>query len=132
VARTFNAPLQSRTAGTYGPFTIDGRQLGDNGARIELIRATDGIWPGASTTLAARVLWEFDYGSGFQPAGSADYFGGTQVDRWTQGVRLADYCNIYWPKELVGGVLTPVPPNAARVSIILFDTLNIGASTQWL
>jgi hypothetical protein len=132
MARTFNVPLQVRPAAIYGPFAIDGRQVGDNGARIEFARSTDGVWPGTSTDIVLKLTWDFDYGAGFQFAGGTHYFGGVQPARFGGGNRLIESCNIFWPKELVDGVLTPIPPNAARVTLELLAALNIGASLIWL
>jgi len=134
VARNVNVPVQSRPANTYGPFTVDGRQLGDVGAVITIARSTDGVWPGTTEDPAMDVLWEFDYGQGFVSAGSTRYFGGTRQMpvHLGGGVRLSEFCRILWAKELVDGQLVPVPPDAARVTFVLHQTLNVGASLQWL
>ncbi len=133
MARTFNVPLQVRPAGTYGPFEINQRQLGDAGARVVLTRSTDGVWPGASTDIVVQVSWEFDYGQGFVPAGNTHYFGGIQPQRFgVAGNRLVEYCNILWAKEIVNGELVPVVPDSARITVVLLQSLNIGASVQWL
>lgn len=136
MARTFSIPIQSRVAGVYGPFEIDSRQLGDAGAIITINRSTDGVWPGTTDDVALDVLVEFDYGQGFVAQGNPTMrcFGGTR-QQVGGSVRLSEFLSIRWAKIRINpepAPLTPVPPDAVRVTFTLHMTLNVGASVQWI
>lgn len=132
MARTFNVPLQLRAAGTYGPFTIDGRVLGDVGAIVTIQRDVAGVWPGLATDVVLVLSFEFLYGGQWLPAGGSQYYGGVQPARFGGGNRLTESCRIEWPKVNQGGVLVPDPPDAVRATVVLAQALNIAASVAWL
>jgi hypothetical protein len=131
MARTFALNLRAFDAGTYGPFTIDGRQLGDNGARIEIERDSTGVWPLTNADPVLSVLFEGLYGAEWRPLASCTFVGGTVIDPRTSTTRLADYVNILWPQTVVDGVPVPVPPDAVRVSAEVFAPLKLSASLAW-
>lgn len=131
MARTLTRNSQVYPAGTYGPFSIDGRRLGDRGARIEFTRDTDGTWPLTSADPVLEVSIEGLYDGQWLFLASATFFGGQQPARFG-GVRLAEYMTVEWPQERVNGVLTPQPPDEVRITAVVAAVLRTGLSVQWL
>lgn len=132
MARQFNIPATMRAAGTYGPFTVDGRQVADRGVRIEIQRGNNGVWPLTPADPILTVLVEYQYGGVWSPAARVTFTGGTQTDRWSGGTKLSDWMTVEWPMVNVGGVLTPQKPDAARATFTVHVAARIGGSVQWL
>jgi hypothetical protein len=131
MARNVSIPFATYPAGTYGPHVIDGGQLGDAGARIQIQRGTSGTWPLTPSDPVCSVLIEFLYGSSWSPGALATFTGGQQQDK--SGVtKTSDYLSVYWPKELVGGVMTPLRPDSVRVTVTLVVDTPLSASVTWL
>lgn len=131
MARSFNVPVQSRAANTYGPFTIDGRQVGDNGAVIQISRGNDGVWPLTATDAVLTAMIELLYGAEWFQVANATFFGGTQQIKGG-ATKLLDQIRIEWPKINQNGVLVPDPPDQVRATFITSTTLPVGAAVQWL
>jgi hypothetical protein len=131
MARNASIPFATYPAATYGPHVIDGGQLGDAGARIQIQRGASGAWPLTPSETVCAVLIEFLYGSSWSPGAAVTFTGGQQQDKFG-ATKTHDYLSVYWPKELVNGVMTPVRPDSVRATVTLTVDTPLSASVAWL
>jgi hypothetical protein len=130
MARQFSTPFQTYSAGTYGPYTVDGGQIGDRGAVLNFQRGASGTWPLTSSDVVLSVLVEGDHG-GWHPLASATFVGGTMIEKGG-ATRTHDHLAVLWPQEIFGGVLVPVRPDRVRATLVLSVDLPTAASVEWL
>jgi hypothetical protein len=130
MARQLSTPFQTYPAGTYGPYTVDGGQIGDRGAVLNFQRGTSGTWPLTSSDVVLSVFVDGDY-SGWRPLASATFVGGVAFEK-SGATRTHDRLVVLWPQEIVGGMLVPVRPDRVRATLVLSVDLPTAASIEWL
>jgi len=131
MARTLSTPFTAYAAGNYGPYQIDGKQVGDRGARLTFRRGDDGTWPLTQEDQILGVVIEGEYGGAWQPLASSTFFGGVRTMK-DSTVRVLEYVNVEWPQELIGGVMTPMVPDRVRATIAMFVDATTQATVEWL